>query len=91
MDNLEKYIAETGAKAKLASKKMKGSSLFARNQTLVSISAELLRFKDKILEANLEDLKHNKDLSSSMTDRLKLTSSVVDAVAEGIINVSSLA
>ena len=90
LDNLEKYIAETGAKAKLASKKMKGSSLFARNQTLVSISAELLRFKDKILEANLEDLKHNKDLSSSMTDRLKLTSSVVDAVAEGIINVSSL-
>lgn len=90
MDNLQKYITEIGTRSKIASREIRHASLLARNQSLVSISSEILKFKTKILEANNEDLNQSKDLSSSIIDRLTLTASGIDSLAEGVLNVSSL-
>ena len=90
MDNLQKYITEIGTRSKVASREIRHASLLARNQSLVSISSEILKFKTKILEANNEDLNQSKNLSSSIIDRLTLTASGIDSLAEGVLNVSSL-
>ncbi len=90
MDNSQKYITEIGTRSKVASREIRHASLLARNQSLVSISSEILKFKTKILEANNEDLNQSKDLSSSIIDRLTLTASGIDSLAEGVLNVSSL-
>lgn len=90
MDNLQKYITEVGSRSKTASREMMCSSLLARNQSLMSISSELLKSKAKILKANSDDLNQSKNLSSAMVDRLTLTVSGVDALARGVLNISSL-
>ena len=90
MDNLKKYVREIGARSKKASREMMRSSLSARNQSLMSISSELLKFKSKILKANSDDLSQSKSLSSAMVDRLTLTASGVEALARGVLNISSL-
>ena len=90
MDNLQKYITEIGTRSKAASREIRHASLLARNQSLVSISTEILKFKTKILEANNEDLNQSKNLSRSIIDRLTLTASGIDSLAEGVLNVSSL-
>ena len=56
----------------------------------MSISSELLKSKAKILKANSDDLNQSKNLSSAMIDRLTLTASGVDALARGVLNISSL-
>ena len=90
LDNLQKYITEVGSRSKTASREMMCSSLLARNQSLMSISSELLKSKAKILKANSDDLNQSKNLSSAMIDRLTLTASGVDALARGVLNISSL-
>ena len=90
LDSLQKYIREIGTRSRLASREMMHASLLARNQSLVSISSEILKFKSKILEANNDDLSKSKNLSSSMIDRLTLNASGIESLAAAVLNVSSL-
>lgn len=90
MDNLHKYITEIGSRSKTASREMMRTGLLARNQSLMSISSELLKSKSKILKANGDDLNQSKNLSSAMIDRLTLTASGIEALARGVLNISSL-
>ena len=88
LDNLQKYITEVGSRSKTASREMMCSSLLARNQSLMSISSELLKSKAKILKANSDDLNQSKNLSSAMIDRLTLTAVVLMRLLE-VLNIVS--
>ncbi len=74
------------AMAKRASLSLASQSLSERNQALELIKKELLNSIDYILEANNQDLEdpENAELSLAIKDRLRLNSSKIQGMAQGI-------
>jgi len=92
---MKSAIEELEAKAKAAkaaSRRMAFLSAEVKNQALHNISDDLLAKKDEILEANQIDYKEAEasGMNAAMLDRLMLSSSRLDSMAQDVLKVAAL-
>ena len=85
------YIAEMGAKAKIASKKLLTIDTEIKNRALLEIAKELRVKKEKIKEHNKKDLIAGKEagLSFALLDRLELTDSRIESMAVSLEEIAA--
>ncbi|MBM7868810.1 glutamate-5-semialdehyde dehydrogenase [Clostridium pascui] len=92
MENLQEYILGIGAKAKEASRKLSSLDTNSKNNALLSMAEALKNNALEIIEANKIDLRlgEEKGLNKSLLDRLLINEQRIDAMAEGLRQVSEL-
>ncbi len=90
--NIKAYIDKIVRDAKTASRLMAIASTSAKNAALEQMALNLTNSKEMLIVENEKDLEAaRKDgLSSALIDRLKLTDSRIEAMAEGIREVINL-
>jgi glutamate-5-semialdehyde dehydrogenase len=90
--NVKDYVDTIVKDARNASRLMATVSSSAKNAALEQIAHNLLSSKTTLMSENEKDLKAAKKegLSSAMIDRLRLTDSRIEAMAEGIREVINL-
>ncbi|MHC4184013.1 MAG: glutamate-5-semialdehyde dehydrogenase [Planctomycetota bacterium] len=90
--NVKDYVGTIVKDARNASRLMATVSSSAKNAALEQIAHNLLSSKTTLMSENEKDLKAagNEGLSSAMIDRLRLTDSGIEAMAEGIREVINL-
>ena len=93
MQNIKEYMEALGKSARQASRYIANTDTNAKNQALTNIANAILREKDALLAANAKDLAAAKEngLESALVDRLTLTAKTVDSMAEGLLQIASLA
>ena len=90
--DIKQYINELGQKAYDASRIMAAASTQKKNDALNAIADEVVKNKKDLIETNAKDLEKAKEsgLESALLDRLELTASRVDAMADGLKQVADL-
>ncbi len=85
-------IQDIGVKAKAAAQKLQTVSTEMKNKALLQMAEALLSRKEVILEQNGLDRKDGaeKGLSSALMDRLTLTESRIEEMAQGLREVAAL-
>ena len=85
-------LTEIGKRAKAASIELLGVSEKKINETLVLLAKLLKDNCDKIKAENIKDVENAKESgkNAAFIDRLTLTDSVIDGMAEGVVQVSEL-
>jgi len=93
MLNIKEYMQGLGASARAASRLMANANTVAKNEALSQIAKAVLREKNSLLAANKQDVDAARanGLDSAMLDRLTLTEKSIDAMAEGLHQIASLA
>lgn len=91
MDYLSE-LSEKGKKAKLAGRKLAIVGAEVKNKALISMAEALEREYSSILAANALDLENGKGkgLSEALLDRLALTESRIQGMAEGLRQIAQL-
>jgi len=91
--NIKDYMEALGKSARKASRAIANADSNAKNLALTEIANAILREKDSLLAANTKDLAAAKEsgLESALVDRLTLTAKTVDSMAEGLLQIASLA
>lgn len=81
-----------GKRAKEAKKTLATSSVITRNEALKSIAEALNKHKRLIIDQNRIDVKNaeERNVKSSLIDRLYLNEKRIEAIAEGVLSVASL-
>ena len=92
MNHLRSDILEFGKRARAASRSLASARTQQKNQALLAMADELRAHSDWILSANARDIEKitSGQLSKAMVDRLRLSPKRVNAMAEGIRQVTSL-
>lgn len=87
------YIDELGKKAKAASGECATLTEIKKNEILKEISDLLLASKEEIIAENKKDIEnaHKNNMTQALIDRLTLTEARIDGMAEGVMQVMSLA
>ncbi|MHC4267747.1 MAG: glutamate-5-semialdehyde dehydrogenase [Planctomycetota bacterium] len=90
--NVKAYIDKTVSDAQKASRLTSIASTSLKNAALEQMALNLINNKSMMMTENEKDLKAAEEngLSSAMIDRLRLTDSRIEAMAEGIREVISL-
>ena len=90
--DIKKYINKLGKQAYAASRKMAAASSDTKNMALHAIAKEILKNKDNLIEINNQDLQTAKKsgLEPALLDRLELTTTRIDAMADGLEQVAGL-
>lgn len=93
ISNIKDYMDALGKSARKASRAIANADSNAKNLALTEIANAILREKDSLLAANAKDLAAAKEsgLESALLDRLTLTAKTVDSMAEGLLQIASLA
>ena len=93
MLNIKDYMDALGKNARKASRHIANAESNAKNMALTNIANAILREKASLLAANAKDLAAAKEngLESALLDRLTLTAKTVDSMAEGLLQIASLA
>lgn len=93
MSNIKDYMDTLGNNARTASRAIANADTNVKNAALTNIAHAILREKESLLAANAEDLAAAKKngLESALVDRLTLTAKTVDSMAEGLLQIASLA
>ena len=93
MSNIKDYMDTLGNNARTASRAITNADTNVKNAALTNIAHAILREKESLLAANAEDLAAAKKngLESALVDRLTLTAKTVDSMAEGLLQIASLA
>tara|TARA_B100000579_G_C22822698_1_gene851498 strand:+ start:65 stop:1327 length:1263 start_codon:yes stop_codon:yes gene_type:complete len=87
----ENDILKIGVKAKEASRKVSTLETNLKNKIICSAAENLMKNKKKIIIENQKDINENKSkLTSATLDRLVLDSKRVDAICEGLVDISKL-
>ncbi|WP_417464710.1 glutamate-5-semialdehyde dehydrogenase [Kordiimonas sp.] len=91
-DNIPQLMAEMGARAKVAAKKLALASTEAKNNALRSAAQKLKASTKEVLAANAEDIAFTgeKGLSDAMIDRLLLDKKRIRAIADGLEAIADL-
>lgn len=89
---LHQQIEELAAKAKEGARRLAACSTKNKNDLLYTLADLITQRKDEILKANAEDLSlaHQKGLNTALIDRLSLTPSRIESMAEGVRAVADL-
>lgn len=90
---IKDYMDALGKSARKASRAIANADSNAKNLALTEIANAILREKEVLLAANARDLAAAKEsgLESALLDRLTLTAKTVDSMAEGLLQIASLA
>ena len=91
-DSIRAWIDTSGRNARLASKEIAQASTGTKNAALAAMAQRISSDAQNILAANAKDLEaaHASGLSSALLDRLELTPDRVNAMAEGLTQISAL-
>lgn len=86
------YIEELALKSKAAFNITKNADTNTKNKALYNIADAIIKNSDKILKANAIDMELSESLnmSKAMSDRLRLTESRIQGIAEGVLAVADL-
>ena len=89
---MENYMEILGRRAKSASREGVKLGTDAKNRGLITVAEELIRQKAYLLEENTKDVEAAKEkgVKESLIDRLQLTESRIEAMAEGLCQVAAL-
>ena len=89
---MENYMEILGKRAKFASRAGAKLGTAAKNRGLITVAEELIRQKAYLLEENAKDVETAKEkgVKESLIDRLQLTESRVEGMAEGLCQVAAL-
>ena len=89
---MENYMEILGKHAKFASRAGAKLGTAAKNRGLITVAEELIRQKAYLLEENAKDVEAAKEkgVKESLIDRLQLTESRVEGMAEGLCQVAAL-
>jgi glutamate-5-semialdehyde dehydrogenase len=86
------HVRSLGRQAREASRALARASSEQKNRALHAMAREIRSRRDAILEANRADLSSaSKDLDAAFVDRLTLTPTLVEQMAEGVEEVAKLA
>ncbi len=90
--DVEKYMADVGAAARDASRKVASASTAVRNYALLAARDALDGARASLAEANARDLEQGRanGLDAPLMDRLELTPARIDAMLEGLGQVAAL-
>jgi glutamate-5-semialdehyde dehydrogenase len=85
-------IAHMGAAARAAATQMAAASTAAKNQALLALARRLRQDSGALQSANQQDLQAAQaaGLAEPMVDRLKLTPSIIDTVAQGCEQIAAM-
>lgn len=85
-------LNELGAASKKASRFLMKLGQKDKNGALKAAAQSLIEHKDMLIEANEEDIKnaYEKGMKESLIDRLRLTESRIDAMAQGLFQIVGL-
>lgn len=86
------YIEELALISKAAFNITKNADTNTKNKALYNIADAIIKNSDKILKANAIDMELSESLnmSKAMSDRLRLTESRIQGIAEGVLAVADL-
>lgn len=89
---MENYMEILGRRAKSASREGVKLGTDAKNRGLITVAEELIRQKAYLLEENTKDVEAAKEkgVKESLIDRLQLTESRIEAMAEGLCQIAAL-
>ena len=90
--DINKYINTLGKQAYAASRLMASISSEMKDKALNAIAKEIIKNKDRLIEINNKDLQTAKKsgLESALLDRLELTTTRIEAMADGLKQVADL-
>jgi len=90
--DIKQYMQKVGAEARKASRSMASASTNIKNQALKHIASAILREKSSLLIANKHDLATARanGLDAAMLERLTLTETSINAMAEGLEQIAAL-
>lgn len=85
-------LSEIGNLAKIAEPKVRSLETAKKNEVLRAVAQGLLDEAEAILAANALDMEHGKNnrMPEGLLDRLKLTASRIEAMAEGLRQIADL-
>jgi glutamate-5-semialdehyde dehydrogenase len=91
--DIEQYMHTLGTQARKASRALSRASTQAKNHALLAIASAIRDAADTLKEQNALDLAAGKakGLDAALLDRLALTDSRIEAMAEGLEQIASLA
>lgn len=91
--DIERYMSDVGAAARIASREIGRASTAQKNQALLAIAEQIYTQSVTLKQANALDLKAGKEkgLAAALLDRLELTDDRITAMAEGLRQIASLA
>ena len=87
------YVTRVGARSKVAARTLATAPTAAKNAALDAIAGALLEHRSAVAQANTKDLDAGKSrgLNDALLDRLELTDSRLDGMAEGLRQIATLA
>ena len=90
--NNNNYILELGTKAKKASELLSNISTKIKNEALLELKKNIIKFSDEILKVNEKDIENanKKLLSSAIIDRLTLDKDRIDSMTKSIDEIIKL-
>lgn len=90
--DINKYINTLGKQSYAASRLMASISSEMKDKALNAIAKEIIKNKDRLIEINNKDLQTAKKsgLESALLDRLELTTTRIEAMADGLKQVADL-
>jgi glutamate-5-semialdehyde dehydrogenase len=93
MENIKQYMHGLGTNARAASRLMASADSHAKNLALTQIANAILRDKSILLAANKLDLDAAiaNGLDSAMLDRLTISEKSINSMAEGLLQIATLA
>ena len=91
--DVKAYMQELGQKARLAARAMARSNTGAKNQALEAVASLILKKQDELIQQNSKDMEAGRanKLESPMLDRLELTPARIKSMADGLMQVATLA
>ncbi len=92
MQELFQYLESLGRQARIAARRMGGASTWAKNEALLAVASAIEADRDRIKRENAKDLAAGREqnLTPALLDRLALTDSRIDAMAEGLRQIAAL-
>jgi glutamate-5-semialdehyde dehydrogenase len=86
-------LGDIGKRARLASTELAQAPTLQKNAALQAMARHIRQHTNDIIAANARDLKEaaNRELKSSLIDRLTLTTQRIEAIAKGVEEVAELA
>ena len=89
---IHEMVESKASTAKVAMRQLSNTSSDLRNRTLLAMSENIIRFKDKIRDANEVDLKAGRDsgLASPLMSRLALDDKKIERMTDNLRQVAAL-
>ena len=91
--DIASYMHRLGAQARAAARHMAAAETGAKDAALQAIAEAVLAGRDRLVAENARDLEAGRQhgLDSALLDRLELTDARIEAMAEGLRQIASLA